>query len=75
LHLAAHAALVTTALDFELRAWTARLEEAQEVKSGLGLAILAALSEAGIEIPYGRREVRLVQDEPARAAPRPEEAQ
>lgn len=64
----------TTALDFELRAWTARFEEAPLVKSGLGLAILAALTEAGIEIPYGRQDVRLVQDEPARDAPPPEAA-
>ena len=64
----------TTALDFELRAWTARFEEAPQVKSGLGLAILAALIGAGIEIPYGRQEVRLVQDEPARETPPPEAA-
>jgi small-conductance mechanosensitive channel len=63
----------TVALEFELRAWTARLEEAGLVKSGLGLAVLTALSEAGIEIPYGRQgvDVRLVQDGPARDAPAP----
>jgi small-conductance mechanosensitive channel len=63
-----------TGLEFELRAWTARFEEAPQVKSGLGLAILAALIGAGIEIPYGRQEVRLVQDEPARETPPPEAA-
>ena len=63
----------TVALEFELRAWTARLEEAGLVKSGLGLAVLAAFNEAGIEIPYGRQgvDVRLVQDGPARDAPSP----
>ena len=61
----------TVALEFELKAWTARFEEAGLVKSGLGLAILSALTEAGIEIPYGHQEVRLVQDEPARDEPGP----
>jgi len=63
----------SVALEFELRAWTTRLEEAGLVKSGLGLAVLTALSEAGIEIPYGRQgvDVRLVQDGPARDAPAP----
>jgi small-conductance mechanosensitive channel len=60
---------IPTGLDFELRAWTARFEEAPQVKSELGLAILAALSEAGIEIPSGRHDVRLLHDEPAREAP------
>jgi potassium efflux system protein len=62
----------TTALDFELRAWTARFEEAPLVKSGLGLAVLAALTEAGIEIPYGRQDVdvRLVRDARPRDAPK-----
>jgi potassium efflux system protein len=59
----------TMALEFELRAWTARFEEAALVKSGLGLAILSALTAAGIEIPYGHQDVRLVQDEPARDEP------
>lgn len=59
----------TVALEFELKAWTARFEEAGLVKSGLGLAILSALTEAGIEIPYGHQEVRLVQGEPARDEP------
>jgi small-conductance mechanosensitive channel len=60
---------IPTGLDFELRVWTARFEEAPQVKSELGLAILAALSEAGIEIPSGRHDVRLLHDEPAREAP------
>src|SRR4029434_55572 len=62
----------TTALDFELRAWTARFEAAPLVKSGLGLAVPAALTEAAIEIPYGRQDVdvRLVRDARPRDAPK-----
>jgi small-conductance mechanosensitive channel len=66
----------TTALEFELRAWTARFEEAGLVKSALGLAVLAALNEAGIEIPYGHQnvDVRLVRDAPVNDAPAPRTA-
>ncbi len=48
-----------SALRFELRVWTGRLERFLEIKSELGLAVYAALSEAGIEIPFPQREVRM----------------
>jgi small-conductance mechanosensitive channel len=48
-----------SALRFELRAWTGRLERFPEIKSELGLAVYAALQAAGIEIPFPQREVRM----------------
>jgi small-conductance mechanosensitive channel len=48
-----------SALRFELRAWTDRLERFPEIKSELGLAAYAALREAGIEMPLPQHEVRL----------------
>jgi len=54
-----------SALNFQVRAWTARFEEWVRTRSELGLAVHAALKEAGIEIPFPQREVRIVHEQPA----------
>jgi small-conductance mechanosensitive channel len=49
-----------SALNFQVRVWTARYEEWLKTRSQLGLAILAALREAGIGIPFPQRDVHLI---------------
>jgi small-conductance mechanosensitive channel len=44
---------------FEIYAWTPRIEDALILKNSLGLAVLDALRDAGIEIPVPQRDVRL----------------
>jgi potassium efflux system protein len=46
-------------LMFEVHAWTPRIEDAQALKNSLGLAVLATLKGAGIEIPVPRLEIRM----------------
>lgn len=41
-----------SALNFELRAWTNRVDQADEIRSELGIALYAALRGAGMEIPF-----------------------
>jgi len=48
-----------SALKFELRVWTDRLDRWLIVRSELGVALYAALREAGMEIPFPQQEVRL----------------
>ena len=48
-----------SALNFELRVWTDRSENWLQLRSDLSVAVYAALREAGIEIPFPQREVRL----------------
>jgi potassium-dependent mechanosensitive channel len=48
-----------SSLDFELWAWTARGDEFTAIRSELGVGILRALAEAGIEIPFPQRDVRV----------------
>jgi small-conductance mechanosensitive channel len=48
-----------SALRFVLRAWTDRFDQAEQIRSDLAVAVYAALGEAGIEIPFPQREVRL----------------
>ncbi len=48
-----------SALNFELRCVVANVENGLAVKSDLHLAILKRFREAGIEIPYPQREIRL----------------
>jgi small-conductance mechanosensitive channel len=48
-----------SALRFELRSWTARLDRHVAVKSELGVAVYAALRKAGMTIPFPQQEVRL----------------
>jgi len=59
-----------SALNFQIRAWTAHFEEWVRTRSDLGLAVQAALKEAGIEVPFPQREVRIVSEADA-AAPAP----
>jgi small-conductance mechanosensitive channel len=51
-----------SALKFELRAWTNRLDRFGLVKSELGIAVFRALRGAGISIPFPQHEVRLLHD-------------
>jgi small-conductance mechanosensitive channel len=48
-----------SALNFEVRAWTARFEEWAAVHSQVAVAVNAALKAAGIEIPFPQRDVNL----------------
>jgi len=48
-----------SALNFELRVWTARSEEAETVSSQLAVAVHAALVAAKIEIPFPQRDVHI----------------
>ncbi len=48
-----------SSLDFELRAWVERFEQHVEAHSQLGVAVYAALREAGIAIPFPQRDVTL----------------
>ena len=51
-----------SALNFQVRVWTARYEDWLNTRSSLGLGILAALRAAGIVIPYPQRDMHLVGD-------------
>ncbi|HXV36054.1 MAG TPA: mechanosensitive ion channel domain-containing protein [Myxococcota bacterium] len=53
-----------SALNFRLRAWIPRFEESYGVSSDLGVAISAALRDAGIEIPFPQRDLRVRSIEP-----------
>jgi potassium efflux system protein len=48
-----------SALNFELRVWTARFEEADAVLSQLAVDVHAALIAAKIELAYPRREIHI----------------
>ena len=48
-----------SALKFELRAWTDRLDRWVTTKSDLNLAVYAALQGAGVDLAVPQREVRL----------------
>jgi small-conductance mechanosensitive channel len=48
-----------SALEFQLRAWTNRLDRHPMVRSELGVAVYAALQEAGFSIPFPQHEVRI----------------
>lgn len=54
-----------SALRFELRVWTERLDRHVAIKSELGIAVYAALREAGMTIPFPQHEVRLLREPPA----------
>jgi potassium efflux system protein len=58
-----------SALNFQIRAWTARFEEWVRTRSDLGLAVQAALKAEGIDIPFPQREVRIVHESDAPAPP------
>ena len=48
-----------SALEFQLWAWTNRLDRFGVIKSELGLAVYAAFREAGFSIPFPQQEIRL----------------
>jgi potassium-dependent mechanosensitive channel len=48
-----------SALQFQIRAWTNRLDRHLMVRSELGVAVYAALQEAGFSIPFPQQEVRI----------------
>jgi len=49
-----------SSLDFELRIWSARPERMLATRSELAVAVLSALVEEGIEVPFPQRDLRLV---------------
>ena len=53
-----------SALQFQLFAWTTRLDRHGAVKSELGIAVYAAFREAGFTIPFPQQEVRISQAPP-----------
>lgn len=48
-----------SALNFQLRAWTDRFEDWLRIRSALSVAVNRALVDAGIDIPFPQREVRI----------------
>ena len=48
-----------SALNFEVRAWTARFEEWAAIHSEVAVAVNAALKTAGIEVPFPQRDLTL----------------
>ena len=46
-------------LDFSVRAWTDDFNQSPIIRSEMAIAIHAALKEAGIEIPFPQRDVRI----------------
>ena len=54
-----------SALQFQLWAWTNRLDRFGIIKSELGIAIYAAFREAGFSIPLPQQEIRLHPNPPA----------
>jgi small-conductance mechanosensitive channel len=48
-----------SSLDFELRGWISNFDESVVVKTQLNLAIIDALKEANIEIPFPQRDLHL----------------
>jgi len=54
-----------SALQFQLWAWTNRLDRFGVIKSELGVAIYTAFREAGFSIPFPQQEIRLLQNPPA----------
>jgi potassium efflux system protein len=58
-----------SALNFQIRAWTARFEEWVRTRSDLGVAVQAALKAEGIDIPFPQRDVRIVRESDAPAPP------
>ena len=48
-----------SALQCEMRVWTDRFEQAVQTQSEIYMAVYAALREAGIDIPFPQREVRV----------------
>ena len=53
-----------SALNFQLRAWTNRLDRHPMVRSELGVAVYTALRAAGFSIPFPQQEVRMLPASP-----------
>jgi small-conductance mechanosensitive channel len=51
-----------SAINYELRAWTADFGQWFQIHSELASAVYTALQEAGMQIPLPQREVRLIRD-------------
>jgi small-conductance mechanosensitive channel len=51
-----------SSLDFMLRCWTDRFESFLQTKSEIAIGVYEALRQAGIEIPFPQRDVRLRKD-------------
>ncbi len=65
-----------SSIDFAIRVWTADFAAGIRVKSELAQRVYAALTEAGIEIPFPQRDLHLRSIDPAVAAlARPDEKQ
>jgi small-conductance mechanosensitive channel len=54
-----------SALNFSLRAWTARTDRYLGIKSELTAAVNATLNQAGIEMPFPQRDLHLRSVDPA----------
>ena len=54
-----------SALDFQLRVWTANIDAWMRVKSEIAIAVHQALQQAGIEIPFPQRDLHLKSVTPA----------
>jgi len=48
-----------SALEFEVRAWTANFDNFQQVRSALMVVLSSALAEHGIEIPFPQRDLHI----------------
>ena len=51
-----------SSINFELRAWTDRLEDHFEIRSDLAVAVYEAVLEAGLQFPFPQREVRVLNE-------------
>ncbi len=58
-----------SAINFELRVWPRRFNQATQVKSDLAAAVYDAVQAAGMSFPFPQREVRLLGDRDVAAAP------
>ena len=54
-----------SSLNFSLRAWTSRTDAFLQIRSDLAVLVYEALQEAGIEIPFPQRDIRLRDPAPA----------
>ncbi len=48
-----------SSLDFQLRVWTANIDQWMRIRSDVAVTALAALSSAGIAIPFPQRDVHI----------------
>lgn len=60
-----------SSLDFRLYAWVETLDVGLQAQNNLRMAVLRALGEARIEIPFPQQELRIRQDTPVAGSPVP----